>query len=51
MILKDHPKLCVNLQTGVKGEHLIIITDELPALWTYPDIQPYLLEEYRSRKV
>ena len=29
----------------------IIITDELPALWTYPDIQPYLLEEYRSRKV
>lgn len=29
----------------------IIITDELPTNWTYPTIQPYLLEELEKRKV
>lgn len=27
----------------------IIITDKLPTNWTYPDIQPYLLEEAARR--
>lgn len=29
----------------------IIITDELPTNWTYPTIQPYLLEELEKRNV
>lgn len=27
-----------------------VITDELPTAWTYPDIQPYLLAEFRRRE-
>lgn len=27
----------------------IVITEELPTDWTYPDIQPFLLEEARKR--
>ena len=29
----------------------IIITDELPTNWTYPTIQPYLLEELEKRSI
>ena len=29
----------------------IIITDELPTNWTYPKIQPYLLEELEKRSI
>ena len=29
----------------------IIIIDELPSNWTYPTIQPYLLEELKKRNV
>lgn len=29
----------------------IIITDELPNNWTYPTIQPYLLEELEKRNI
>lgn len=29
----------------------IIITDELPTNWTYPKIQPYLLEELEKRNI
>ena len=27
----------------------IVIQDELPAAWTYPEIQPYLIEEVQKR--
>ena len=27
----------------------VLIIDELPAQWTYPDIQPLLVEEYLKR--
>ena len=27
----------------------IVIQDDLPAAWTYPDIQPYLMEEVQRR--
>ncbi len=29
----------------------IIITDELPTNWTYPKIQPYLLEELEKKSI
>ena len=28
----------------------IVIQDDLPAAWTYPDIQPYLMQEVQKRQ-
>lgn len=28
----------------------IVIQDELPTAWTYPEIQPYLMEEVERRR-
>lgn len=37
-------------ETGLHHEiEKIMITDELPERWTYPDIQPHLIEEAKKR--